>query len=144
MPLHAGHIYLLNTAQSHCEELTILLCSLPSDPIKGEVRLGWLKAQFPEAHVVHHPKPLPRDQSNPQFWELWRSSIREYCPEEDFDVVFSSEPYGKRLARELNSPHHVEVDVPRQRFPVSGTDIRRDPTAYWEFIPESVRPYYQH
>lgn len=142
MPLHTGHIFLLETAQSSCEKLTILLCSQPDDPILGTIRLEWLKKQFPRADVVHCPEPLPRDQNNPMFWELWRKSIQEYCPGQTFDVIFSSEKYGPRLAKELNS-RHIEVDQVRVNFPVSGTDIRNNPKAYREFIPEIVKPYYK-
>ena len=142
MPLHTGHMYLLETAQSQCEKLTILLCSQPDDPIGGDVRLEWLKKKFPQANVVHHPDPLPRDQSDPHFWDLWRNSIRKYCPEK-FDVVFSSESYGPRLAQELGSIH-VAVDPSREKFPVSGTDIRSNPIKFWEFIPDIVRPYFEN
>lgn len=142
MPLHAGHIFLLNTAQEQSEKLTILLCSQPDDPIPGELRLGWLEKQFPDADVVHHPEPLPRDQTRPDFWELWKKSILEHCPGQTFDAVFSSEGYGPRLAEELGSTH-ISVDQPRTAYPVSGTDIRNDPLKFWEFIPEIVRPYYE-
>lgn len=143
MPLHTGHIFLLETAQASCKKLTILLCSQPDDPIPGAVRLEWLKKQFPRANIVHHPKLLPRDQSNPHFWKLWGRSIRRYCPEETFDVVFSSEKYGPRLAQELKAKYHIEVDLPRKAFPVSGTDVRNNPKGYQKFIPKIVKPYYK-
>jgi HTH-type transcriptional repressor of NAD biosynthesis genes len=142
MPLHAGHIFLIETAQASSERLTILLCSQPDDPIPGILRFEWLEKQFPYANVVHHPKPLPRDQANPLFWDLWRRSIQEHCPGQSFDAVFSSEAYGPRLAEALKA-RHVEVDLPRAAFPVSGTDIRTDPKAFQQYIPEIVRPYYQ-
>ena len=133
---------MLNVAQDQCKQLAILLCSQPDDPIPGAVRLEWLQKTFPQAHIVHHPEPLPRDQSNPHFWDLWRESIEKHCPGETYDAVFSSESYGQRLAKELGSIH-ISVDPSRDAFPVSGTDIRNDPLKYWEFIPDIVRPYYK-
>ena len=141
MPLHKGHIFLLETAQSACQNLTILLCSQPDDPIPGYTRFEWLNKQFPKADVVHDPEPLPRDQGNLMFWDLWMESIQKYCPLQTFDAVFSSEKYGTRLAKELNC-EHIEVDLDRITFPVSGTDIRNNPKAYQDYIPDVVRPYY--
>ena len=38
MPPHAGHVTLIRSARALVDELTILLCSLPGDPIDGEQR----------------------------------------------------------------------------------------------------------
>ena len=142
MPLHKGHIYLLETAMDECEDLTILVCTQSYDPIPGDLRYEWVKQMFPQAHVVHHPEPLPRDRSLPNFWELWEASIRKYCPGETYDVVFSSEAYGDRLAQELGTIHRP-VDLEHKTVPVSGTDIRENPKKYWDFIPEVVQDYYE-
>src|SRR5882757_5149220 len=126
MPLHAGIVYLMETARAKSETLTVLLCSRPDDPIPGDIRFEWLVERFPEVDMVHHPEPLPRDQNDPHFWDLWCRAILEYCPGRQFDAVFSSEAYGSRLAHELQSVP-VQVDLDRLAYPVSGTDIRRDP-----------------
>ncbi|MEW2359002.1 ATP-binding protein [Spirillospora sp. NPDC029432] len=36
---------------------------------------------------------------------------------------------------------HVPVDPPRERFPVSGTAVRADPAANWEWLSPPVRGY---
>jgi NadR type nicotinamide-nucleotide adenylyltransferase len=56
------------------------------------------------------------------------------------DAVFSSEGYGAELARRFSAAH-VPVDPPRSRFPVSGTAVRRDPVACWEWLSPAVRTY---
>ncbi len=35
MPLHYGHMYLINTAAKGCDKLTVLACSIKSEPIPG-------------------------------------------------------------------------------------------------------------
>ena len=135
MPLHAGHVYLIETAQKHCHALTILLCSQPGEPISGETRLEWLRKQFPQANLVHRPNPLPRDA-----WTHW---IVGLCPTDPFDVVFSSESYGEHLAKILGIPNHVEIDRLRKRFPVSGTAVRTDLDAHWKYLPEHVKEFYR-
>ena len=42
MPPHAGHITLIQSAKALVDELTILLCSLPDDPIPGGHAEIWL------------------------------------------------------------------------------------------------------
>ena len=46
MPPHAGHVSLIEAARRLVDELTILVCSLPDDPIPGQVRLEWMRAMF--------------------------------------------------------------------------------------------------
>lgn len=142
MPLHTGHIYLLETAQSQCEKLTILVCTQPGDPIAGSIRYDWIRKQFPKADAVHHHVLLPRDQTQSAFWNIWKESIEKHCQGRKFEVVFSSESYGQRLADDWNV-EHVEVDSKRIKYPISGTAIRNNPSAYKEFIPEIVKPYYK-
>ncbi|GAB3958004.1 nicotinamide-nucleotide adenylyltransferase [Actinoallomurus acanthiterrae] len=56
------------------------------------------------------------------------------------DAVFSSEEYGPELARRFAAAH-VPVDPPRGRFPVSGTAVRSDPVACWQWLSPAVRAY---
>jgi HTH-type transcriptional repressor of NAD biosynthesis genes len=69
-------------------------------------------------------------------------SILKYTGDRKFDAVFSSEGYGARLARELGA-QNVEVDIKRQKFPVSASQIRSHPKAYKKYIPKVVRSYYK-
>jgi HTH-type transcriptional repressor of NAD biosynthesis genes len=142
MPLHAGHIFLLETAQARCQKLTVLIFMQPDDPIPGDIRLGWITEKFPDADVICNADILPRDQSGSKFWDIWMKSIEEHCQDRKFEAVFSSETYGQRLARDLGA-EHVEVDPNRIKHPVSGSSIRDDPEAHMNFVPESVRSYYR-
>jgi NadR type nicotinamide-nucleotide adenylyltransferase len=56
-------------------------------------------------------------------------------------VVFSSEAYGDELARRLGA-RHVLVDAGRARVPVSASQIRARPLAYWDYLPPPVRLHY--
>ncbi len=142
MPPHAGHVYLCDFARAYVGELTILVCSLPDDPIPGALRFAWMRELFPSARVVHCEEALPQlPEDDPEnFWPIWRDVIRRYHPE-PIDVVFAAEAYGKRLAKETDS-RFVPVDEARTAFPVSAKQIRKDPYAYWRYLPGPVRPYY--
>lgn len=140
MPPHDGHVLLAETAQALVDKLTILVCSLPDDPIPGELRLGWMRELFPAATVIGHEAPVPDE--HPDFWPIWRDIVRTVYPE-PIDIVFASEAYGARLAQELGA-RFVMIDPERAAVPVSGSVIRADPFAHWRYIPAPVRSYFAH
>ena len=121
--------------------MTVLVCSLPGDPIPGALRFGWMREMFPDVHVVHITEDLPQEpEDHPDFWAIWRRVCQEAAGE-PVDVVFASEDYGFRLAAELGA-RYVPVDHGRQQVPISATAVRADPMGCWEAIPEVVRPHF--
>lgn len=142
MPLHNGHVFLIDTAITQCEQVTICVLSQPGEPISGEVRLAWITELYPECTVVHHQAVLPRDDTGYDNWDVWLESIRLHCPD-GYDAVFSSEQYGKRLAADF-SAQHVQVDQARIVVPVSGTAIRANPEKHFEYLPAIVKTYYEN
>ena len=141
LPPHRGHQFLLETALAQCERLTVLLCSLAREPIPGTLRYAWLCEMYPQANVVHVTDENPSyPHEHPDFWQIWTNTIRRHTDAPP-DAVFTSEDYGAELAHRLGA-QHVLVDIDRRNFPVSGTQLRANPLAYWEFIPLAVRPYF--
>ncbi len=141
LPPHAGHVYLCEFARRWVDELTIVVGTLAREPIPGELRFAWMKELFPNDRVVHLTDENPQDPSeHPDFWAIWRASLRRVVGRE-VDVVFASEAYGERLARELGA-RFVAVDPARSIVPVSGTAIRADPRAHWARVPRCVRPHF--
>ena len=141
LPPHRGHVHLCEVAQRMCDELTIVVASLPSEPIDGALRAAWMRELFPHAEVVRHTAELPQEPAaHPEFWRLWRESLRA-CVPRPVHRVFSSDRYGLRLAAELGAAW-IPVDPGRATFPVSGTAIRRDPMRHFGELPRCVRPHY--
>ncbi len=142
MPPHAGHVYLCDFGRACVEQLTILVCSLPDDPIPGRLRHQWMKELFPAARVIHCEEILPQvPEDDPvNFWPLWNDVLKRHHPE-PIDIIFASEPYGHRLAAEAGA-RFVPVDEARTAFPISATAIRSDPYRNWQFLPGPVRPFY--
>ena len=141
MPPHRGHVHLIKSARPHARRLTILVCTQEGEPIPGELRYRWMRELFPEDNVLHLTDPNPAEpHEHPDFWKLWKKSIRRLVPRTP-DMVFTSESYGDELARHLGALH-IAIDPQRRRFPVSGTAIRKDPFSFWDMLPECTRPYY--
>lgn len=151
MPPTKGHMFLMEHARQSCENLTIMVCTLPDEPIKGALRYQWVKAMFPDCNVVHHsaliqqePAMSPEDPTgakDTKFFEAWRDTIAKHCPGIEFDALFASETYGFRVA-DMMDVRFIPVDVERSVVPISGTKMRNNPLKYWDYLPDLVRPYF--
>lgn len=141
MPLHRGHMHLIDTTRARCDALTIMLFAHPNDPIPGKIRLQWLKETYPDVTIIENTDPLPRDESGTKHWDIWIKSIKKYLSGTQIDVIFSSESYGEQLAKVFSS-NHIMVDPARSMVPVSGTVIRKSPLKYLQYLPDSVKKYY--
>jgi NadR type nicotinamide-nucleotide adenylyltransferase len=141
LPPHRGHQYLIEFARNYVDRLTVLVCTIEQEPIPGHLRYRWMGEAFPGVDLVHHTDEIPQaPEEHPQFWDIWRASIRRHVPGR-IDCVFASEDYGERLAAELDA-RFVPVDRERRNVPVSGRAIRQDPMAHWDELLPPVRPYY--
>jgi HTH-type transcriptional regulator, transcriptional repressor of NAD biosynthesis genes len=147
MPPHAGHITLIQSAKALVDELTILLCSLPDDPIAGETRLEWLRELFPDCRIRWQSKPVPQQPiDNPEFWGIWERIVAKHHPER-IDYVFAGEAYGVELARHVGGTFvplgaRILNADPKGIGGLKASDIRADPWSYWEFLPHAVRSHY--
>lgn len=140
MPPHAGHQFLCDFARAACDQLTILTCSMPGDPIPGEQRAAWMAEMYPDCRVVWCNEIVPQEPADHlDFWPIWRELIGRLVG--PVDAVFASESYGHRLAAELQA-RFIPCDPMRETVPISATAIRADPFACWDFIPRPVRPWF--
>jgi HTH-type transcriptional repressor of NAD biosynthesis genes len=144
LPLHRGHMHLIETARGRVERLTVLVCSLAREPIPGELRYQWVRDLYPDVTVLHCAEELPSyPHEHPDFWNIWRAVVIRYCGGVAPEVVFTSETYGDDLAVVLGARHEC-VDLARAAFPVSGTAVRADPRAHWAMLPPAVQAYYSN
>lgn len=147
MPPHAGHVSLIEAAKRLVDELTILVCSLPDDPIPGQLRLEWTRSMFPGCRVVWHGAPAPQSpEDNPSFWPIWRRIVAKAHPE-PIDYLFAGEDYGAELAHQVGGlfvPLGARVLSTDQAGlgGLTSTAVRADPWKHWQFLPAPVRNHY--
>lgn len=139
MPIHRGHLYVIEVASKMVEELTVLVCSINDEPIYGDLRAEWVRASVPEGVIVQHlhaeMPQLPEDDVN--FWPIWQKAISQYG---SFDKVFGGEEYVVRLAEEIGAS---PVPLGRNTINISASAIRANPNASWAYIPPAVKSYFQ-
>ena len=134
-PFHAGHQYVIETALSKVDFLTILVEGRRGQIIKPEIRANWVRDIYPQAKVkvVYHNLESEDDAG----WAKNTLKWLGYKP----DLVFTSENYGDHYAR-LMGAVHIPVDIPRKKFPISGTAIRLNPLLHFEYLHPIVRAYF--
>ncbi|MEZ5681390.1 MAG: AAA family ATPase [Erythrobacter sp.] len=147
MPPHAGHVALIDAAAKLVDELTVLVCWLPDDPIPGQQRLRWMEQLFPSCRVVGHGEVVPQEPSDsPDFWPIWQGIVARAHPE-PIDYVFAGEDYGLELARHVGGlfvPLGGRILYAEDPLAsLSASAIRADPASHWPFLPEPVRAHYR-
>jgi len=147
MPPHAGHLSLIRAARALVDELTVLVCWLPGDPIPGETRLQWMRALAPDCRVVGHGEVVPQaPEDSADFWPVWRDIVAETHPE-PIDYLFAGEAYGAELARQVGGlfvplgGRVLGLDDPVAGL--SASAIRAEPEAHWPWLPAPVQAHYR-
>jgi len=134
-PPHRGHKLLIDAAISQSERTVVIVCGKPTDTIPGSLRGRWLQETHPAAEVM-----VIDDRYDENDSRIWAENTMRWLGRPP-DTVFTSEDYGDRYAALMGSKH-VLVDRPRKRIPISGTAIRKDPFANWEFLEPPVRGWF--
>ena len=131
-PPHLGHNYLIDTALKNCDEVDVLVVDNPDYKIPSQRRAEWLQARHPQAHIQIIPDL--NDDDNSPAWALHTIKFLGYTP----DVVYSSEPYGKTWSQAMGC-QCVDVDISRHTVPISGTKVRQDLLASWNYLSDQTK-----
>jgi NadR type nicotinamide-nucleotide adenylyltransferase len=134
-PPHLGHSYLIETATAQAEQVTVIVCHKPEHSIPGNRRGAWIQEMHPSVRVL-----VIDDVYDDQDSVLWARLTRQWLGQKP-EAVFTSEDYGDRYAAEMGS-RHVLVDKSRIHVPCSGTAIRANPFANWEYLGPPVRAWF--
>lgn len=134
-PPHRGHQLLINAATAQSEQTVVIVCAKPTDSIPGILRGKWLQEIHPTTHVMVIDDRY--DENDSRIWAEHTVRWLGRAP----DAVFTSEDYGECYAALMGSKH-ISVDRLRAQVPISGTKVRSDPYAHWDFIEPPVRGWF--
>lgn len=146
-PLHAGHINFIQQAATLCDELTVVLSHNANrfdDPkLALKTRLLYLRQTFKD---IPHIKITFVDETDvpeyPNGWAEWAALIKDEIGE-DFQYIFSSEAHDWEGYNQHFPAQTVKlIDCARRQVPISGTEIRANPSKHWSMMPSLVRQQY--
>lgn len=145
-PPHAGHRLLVRVAAQTCDSVTVVVMASSVESIPLDTRVRWLReihAADPNVVITGIEDDVRIDYDDDGVWEQHVSLMRvaaSRVSQVAVDAVFTSERYGDQLGRRLGAPH-VLVDEARSLVPVSATQVRANPSAFWEHLSPSVRAH---
>ncbi|HVK24636.1 MAG TPA: AAA family ATPase [Actinokineospora sp.] len=150
-PPHAGHHHLIRSAAAVAERTTVAVLGSSVESLSIADRVRWIADEHAGDRGVAVLGDLddhPVDYHDDAIWDLHMGVIRSVLARRAIadgdptgapvDVVFTSEHYGAELAARLGAKH-VQLDLDRTQFPVSGTAVRADPVGQWEFLAPATR-----
>lgn len=139
-PPHRGHRFLIDTAVSRADEVTVMVVDGRGEDPSAAERAAWLRELHPDATVIVVPDPGADEDS-----VGWARHAREAMAGRPIDAVFTSESYGDRWAAAIAAEQDADCEhvfVGRSYVDISGTEIRADPAASWAYIDAPVRAHY--
>jgi len=132
-PFHRGHQHLVETALSEIDHLIVAVYDAPESEIPLPRRAAWIRRLYPEAEVVEawggpaevgYTAEIKRAQEEYLLSLLGQRRITHF---------FSSEPYGEHVSKALGAIDR-RVDPERGTVPVRGRDVRRNPSAWRDYL----------
>lgn len=122
-PFHKGHAYLIETALNEMDEFYVVVYDTPEFNIDIDTKFKWITKKFPTVKILKaydSPKKIGLDDESVK---IQMEYLKEIIKDIDVGYFYSSEEYGKYVAKYLNIENRV-VDKERETFPISGTLLR--------------------
>jgi HTH-type transcriptional regulator, transcriptional repressor of NAD biosynthesis genes len=146
-PLHKGHLAMIQFAKCHCKELVVLVCCSDQEIIASEIRVNWLREELENDKTIeiweysYNESILPNTSvSDKNVSRVWATVFKKLLP--DADLLVTSEIYGDYVAGFMSIQHKL-FDADRSQQPISASLIREDLIRFWDFLPNSVKRYFQ-
>lgn len=136
-PLHKGHQYLIEKGLKEMDKFYVVIYETQVTPIPIEKRANWIRQIYPEANLIYAKNPPSQYGLDEESVKIQTDYLKEMVKGIDVTHFYSSEPYGKFVARDFGI-EEVEVDRKREKYPISGTMIRKQIDKNENFIDKIV------
>ena len=168
-PLHIGHVDFIQRASGYVDTLYVVVCTdderdmrlfneskmkkMPTakDRIKFVTQTFKYQENIKIIHLAEDGIP-----AYPNGWAGWADRVKEVLARNKIkiDVIFTNEPQDvenyksnfidKGYAVDVFSDNLeiITLDISRNHFNISATEIRKDPYKNWQFIPKYVRGFF--
>lgn len=136
-PLHKGHQYLIEKALSEMDKFYVIIYETQVTNIPIEVRANWIKQIYPEVILIYAKNPPNQYGLDEKSVKIQTDYLKKLIKDIPMTHFYNSEPYGKFVARDLKI-EEVQVDRNREKFPISGTAIRKEVKQNESFVEKIV------
>jgi HTH-type transcriptional regulator, transcriptional repressor of NAD biosynthesis genes len=146
LPFHKGHEAMMRFALTQCDYLSVLICCSDKETIRCDARKSWIEKTFEKENRVEVVSYIYKEDELPNtsvtseaVSSVWAAIFKELFPHHS--LLITSEPYGEFVASFMHI-EHMPFDMDKKQFPVSATSIRNDLFVNWNFLPDSVKPFF--
>lgn len=141
-PFHKGHEYLIQNALKRVEKLYIFVYDTDVTNIPTTTRKEWIEHIYKNRTIeVIEAKNPPRqyglDEESVAIQVNYILELLKKIKAEPITHFFSSEEYGKFVAKALNA-ENVVIDKKRVNIPICATNIRENLEEYKKYLNEYV------
>ncbi|MEX1133727.1 MAG: AAA family ATPase [Acidimicrobiia bacterium] len=131
-PPHLGHLHLIRSAAARVDHLYVLVADRPGETIAAGQRAAWLGIDSPgNVTILVTPDNIPAAN------EPWAERALDLLPQPP-DVAFTSELWGPGWAEAMGAAH-AGVDLERDTFPISATELRQDLRSHFDWLAPAAR-----
>ena len=143
-PLHMGHVDCIIRAANMCKELYIVLSiGHNRGEIDGRIRYRWIYQLTKHIGNVKlitlEDEAASKAEYNEKYWQSDADKVKAAVGK-PIDVVFCGSDYDENSFWNKCYPDSELYIFPRND--ISSTEIRKDPYAHWDWIPNIAKPYY--
>ena len=143
-PLHMGHVDCIIRAANMCRELYIVLSiGHNRNEVDGRVRYRWiyrLTCHIGNVKIITlEDDASSKEEYNENCWQSGAEKVKAAIGK-PIDVVFCGSDYDENSFWNKCYPDsklHIF-----ERNGISSTELRKNPYAHWDWIPNVVKPYY--
>ena len=133
-PLHKGHQFLIETALKEMDKLIVVVYDTDVINIPTEKRANWIKKLYPNVEIKFAHNPPSKYGLDNESVNIQMEYLSKIIGNENVTHFYSSEEYGKFVARDLNV---VDRRI-KKEIPISATIIRKDINKNKMYLEESV------
>ena len=143
-PLHMGHVDCIIRAANMCKELYIVLSiGHNRGEIDGRIRYRWIYQLTKHIGNVKlitlEDEAASKAEYNEKYWQSDADKVKAAVGK-PIDVVFCGSDYDENSFWNKCYPDSELYIFPRND--ISSTEIRKNPYAHWDWIPNIAKPYY--
>lgn len=141
-PFHKGHEYLIQKALEQVDKLYILVYDTDVTDISTTSRKEWIEKIFKGENIEvieakRPPSQYGMDKESVAIQVNYIVELLKKIKAEPITYFFSSEEYGKFVAKALNA-ENVVIDKKRVNIPICATNIRENLEKYKKYLNEYV------